>query len=514
MRRILVVDNSAAQLRLVGEHLVRHGYAAEQAIDGMEALERILKSPPDAVLLDLVMPRIDGARVLRYVRDHPRLKALPVVVTTGIVEGAQERMKELGADAYVVKGPPETFLANVLQALDRLLGPAPGGPPSLLGAEKVTGRQLVAELLETKKALEGILEHLAEGVLKTDAEERVMYANPEAARILGRSESELFGSRLRDLLPPSGEVHGMLERVGASGQPAHDLLTVRSGERTTKILASNLPEEGRAGGLLVVLEDVTEREALHRALEDKVEEIGRAQRRLVETEKLAATSKLIATLAHEIKNPLNAMNLSLANLDVVLEAAPSIEEARRGVPEHVGIVKAGIRRIGEMVDRLMGFARPQEVWLVTKEIHGVLREGLRNLAEQARSQKVRLEEEFADGLPPLRMEESELYRAFYNLFLNALEAMPDGGTLKVRTACAGDALVVSVSDTGPGIPPSDHQKIFDLFYTTKPRGMGLGLSQVFRTVESLGGRIAVESAPKAGTTFSLTFPLEHAPRTP
>ena len=243
------------------------------------------------------------------------------------------------------------------------------------------------------------------------------------------------------------------------------------------------------------------------ALRKNLRELKAAQEKLIQSEKLAATSKLIAGVAHEIKNPLNSMSFSVANLEKIMEDARDLPSARRIGSESLDILKSDIKRLKNLVDRFMAFARPVLPHLEKVDINQLLTEVITRLQSQLKHKKIKLEISKGKDIPQLKLEKDELHRAFLNLLLNSLEAVPVGGEVSIKTSRDPESVLVTIKDNGAGIPPEARDKIFDIFFTTKATGSGLGLSQVYRAVESHKGKIDFQSQPGKGTEFQIRIPI-------
>jgi len=244
------------------------------------------------------------------------------------------------------------------------------------------------------------------------------------------------------------------------------------------------------------------------SLEQSFQDLKEAQERLIQSEKLAATAKLIAGVAHEVKNPLNSMSFSTVNIATILETSPDIERARELSKESISILKADIGRLKDMVDVFMSFARPVHYQREKVDLNEVIEGAIRGLRGELEENGIGVVEEYDRDLPLLTLEKDEFHRSILNLLLNARDAVERGGRIEARTALREGKAVVEIGDDGCGIPPEIQGKIFDIFFTTKAKGSGLGLSQVFRMVESHGGQVGFESRKGNGTVFRLEIPLE------
>jgi signal transduction histidine kinase len=219
--------------------------------------------------------------------------------------------------------------------------------------------------------------------------------------------------------------------------------------------------------------------------------------------RVTALGRLTAGVAHEVKNPLNAMTIHLELLKQKLAAgAPSA-----ATEQHVDIISREIRRLDDVVQGFLKFARPEELTLKPTPPGELIDEVMKTLAVEANVTGVTLDAHVASDVPPIEADAGIFRQALLNLAKNAVQAMPQGGTLTIAATSAKDGRVeIRVSDSGVGIPPEHLAKIFDLYFTTKQSGTGIGLSLVYRTVQLHNGDIDVESTPGVGTTFVIKMP--------
>jgi signal transduction histidine kinase len=238
--------------------------------------------------------------------------------------------------------------------------------------------------------------------------------------------------------------------------------------------------------------------------------------------KLAALGRLSAGVAHEVKNPLNSMMIHLELLRQQFAAPAPLTAARAGAAavaavrepridpaaalEHVDVIAGEIRRLDEVVQGFLKFTRPEDLKLQPVRLASLFDEVVPIVKPEAERVGVTLEVE-CDGAPHVNGDPGMLRQAFLNLALNACQAMPDGGMLRIRCEHTRHRRVaVNISDTGVGIKPEHLQRIFDLYFTTKKSGSGIGLSMVYRTVQMHDGEIEVQSTPGKGTTFRILLP--------
>ena len=235
--------------------------------------------------------------------------------------------------------------------------------------------------------------------------------------------------------------------------------------------------------------------------------------RLDRAERLATMGELAASLAHEIKNPLAGID---GAIQVMADELPDTDSRKEIMLE----VLSQVRRLDKTVRDLLAFARPGRPDVAPCDLHRVLDRTLLLVAGDPEAKRVRVMRNYREDLPRLEADGKQLGQVFLNLILNAVQAMPDGGQVRIGTTLrgagggngagplpAGAEVEVEIADDGPGIPAHLRDEIFKPFVTNKHRGTGLGLSVSRRIVEDHGGRITVECPPGGGTTFRVVLPV-------
>jgi two-component system sensor histidine kinase PilS (NtrC family) len=358
---------------------------------------------------------------------------------------------------------------------------------------------------------ERTVESLTSGLLTTDPEGRITSFNPEAERITGRSAGAALGLQLGAVIPGAPEV--LQDGVGAAGRGDRARLRLRfhgrDGDELHLGIAGSVLRsgEGEPAGHVVIFQDVT-----------KVVEMEAELRR----QRLAAVGSLSAHLAHEIRNPLAAISGSIQVLEGSLAGEARDEETRRLL--NIAVREAD--RLDQLITDFLQYARPAPGKAAPVAVATVAAEVLQ-MFDSVCPGSVSVTLTAAPDVCVLA-EEGPLRQVLWNLFLNAVQAMPEGGTLRVsatevpaqapaagvrRSPDEGARWVeIEVADTGTGIPEDVLDRIFDPFFTTKKDGTGLGLATVHRVVEASGGHLAVESAVGRGTRFRIRLP--RAPRKP
>jgi PAS domain S-box-containing protein len=501
-RRALVVDNDKFYVEFLAEILDQEGYQVTKAYDGMEAMELLDQGRPDLVVLDIVMPKIDGDRVCRYIKGTPRLRDIPVVILSGTLVEDQEKVLAMGADAYVVKGRLDELRGNVLATLRRLEGEGPAGPQSILGLEKTVPREQVRELLAIKRYKEAILRAIGEGVVEADGRQRVLYVNPAGLAMLGRPELELIGTPVTDILLSDhrATLQEAIGRLRANPERSGEDLSLRYRDRVLRIaLAWTMPEDPE-GGFFMIMQDITD-------LARKIEELSALNARLQQLERMR--SEFLAMVSHDLHTPLTAIK---GSMEVLANEGVGIELSR----ELLGIAQKNTDRLFRMVSDILDLARIEAGRFELRREPFDLVVGLRGTIERlrrlAKDRETTLTLHAAEGLPMVQADGMRMDQVFTNLLGNALKFTPPGGQITVTAGQQGPDLLVEIRDSGVGIPPEHLERVFERFYRVplpdgeRVEGTGLGLSICKAIVEEHGGRIWAESVVGQGSTFSFTLP--------
>ncbi len=246
-----------------------------------------------------------------------------------------------------------------------------------------------------------------------------------------------------------------------------------------------------------------EAQASNERLTATLQELRQTQEQLVHAERLAAVGRLAASVAHELRNPLMVMRSSLFFLDrLVSSGSPAPAEVVR---RYVGKLDAEIERQGKIINDLLYFSRNRPRSLADVDVNALLRE---SLARVSRAESIVVETDLDPSLQTIRADGDQLQQVFVNLISNAVQAMRDGGLLRVSSRSDGCFAVVQIEDTGVGISPENQGKLFEPFFTTKENGIGLGLAVTKSIIDGHRGTIEVVSQPGQGTTFTVSLPLE------
>ncbi|MGC1190778.1 MAG: ATP-binding protein [Candidatus Binatus sp.] len=324
-----------------------------------------------------------------------------------------------------------------------------------------------------------VVRSIQDAVVLLDANRVVLFANKEAQERLAARNEALEGLSMTSVLGPDHPLLALVEST-TTGTEAHDVpLTLPAGG-TFLVSFFRLGRERIPAGLLIVIRDLTPVKELETALDS--------------SNRLARLGTLISGLAHQLRSPLNGMNMRLELLR---------HEAGDAGARHIDKLRKEITRLNEAVEALLRFMRPEQLNLSDFSINEMLKE----LGARVASDRISVEYELDPSLPPVRADRGLIYEALSNLITNADQAMAEGGVLKLSSLAQGSSVELVIADKGPGISEEQLDRIFDLYYTTKAGGSGLGLPFAMRAIELNGGKIAIDSQLGQGTACRVTIPI-------
>lgn len=373
------------------------------------------------------------------------------------------------------------------------------------------GQQLrgVHEIFSTmRENMNSVMAGLEDGLLLFTRDARAVMVSPAAEKFLGAPAGEFLGRRVTDIFPPG---HPLRDALHIEGDELSEItadadLETSEGPKRVNVSVQAIQENGERMGALVTLRDLDSLESIDTQL--KV------------SERLAALGRITAGVAHEVKNPLNSMRLWLENLKEALSFNGVSSSARRGgmldldaeidrqaAQQAVQVLDKEIDRLDQVVKRFLDFTRPMDVRLEATQLADLLKEVLEIAKPQLLQSNIQLATLLPIDVPEVYVDRALLKQAVLNLVLNAAEAMPNGGQLRLVLSRRGEMAEITVGDTGKGIPAENQQKIFQLFFTTRPGGSGIGLASTFRIVQLHNGSIDFTSEVGQGTTFRIELPL-------
>jgi PAS domain S-box-containing protein len=357
------------------------------------------------------------------------------------------------------------------------------------------------------------------GIFIWEFEGRILEANDAFLRIVGYDREDLLASRLRwTELTPAGwldrDLRQLMPEHKMSGrlEPFEKEYFRKDGSRVPVLIGSATFEEGGSEGVAFVV-DLTERkqaEAEARESEQRYREVETA---LAHANRVATMGQLTASIAHEVSQPITATVFDAeAGLLWLAAQPPNLEEVRQIL---IRIVGSG-NRAGEVIGRIRALIKKAPLRKERLEINGAIREVIELTRGEAQKNGVAVRTQLADGLPLIQGDRVQLQQVILNLIVNAVQAMSSvsegARDLLICTGTAGsDRVLVAVRDTGPGLPPSNAERLFEAFYTTKADGMGMGLSICRSMIEAHGGRLWASANEPRGAVFRFTVPAHPEP---
>lgn len=387
--------------------------------------------------------------------------------------------------------------------------------------------------------LESVMDSLEDAVALFSPGGELIFTNTAMKALLAEIGADAIGETL-SVLPDGHPVKQLVERTlaGRTSAGPVSVTSLNLDARVRDPLNPDMPNPEPADRLLMshAIEDTTGRFLGAMLVARNIGYLTQVQSTLNYSRKLAALGRLMAGVAHEVKNPLNAMTIHLELLKQKMNRARLVAAggtadhhaegavdrygsgggvatgdrpaaAPPDLDKHIGVIGDEIRRLDEVVNGFLKFVRPDELRLQPVNLGVMMADVATTVGPEAAQRGITFKTECSEDLPDINADPGMLQQALLNLALNACQAMPDGGTLRLACRPASRRRVqLEVEDTGVGIPPADLGRIFDLYFTTKKRGSGIGLSMVYRIVQMHDGEVEVESTPGAGTTFKLIFP--------
>jgi PAS domain S-box-containing protein len=436
------------------------------------------------LLLNEISPSLwtSGTIALLAVVVSTLLAAIVSRATLAPLQDISAQLDRISAGEYDVPSP-------------ELKGIGGSGDELGLVSRKISqvGQQLrgVHEIFSTmRENMNSVMAGLEDGLLLFTRDSRAVMISPAAEKFLGAPAGQFLGRRVTEIFPPGHPLHEALnvESDELSEVAAETEIETTEGPRRVSVSVQAIQEDGERMGALVTLRDLDSLESINTQLQV--------------SERLAALGRITAGVAHEVKNPLNSMRLWLENLK---ESLPAEQDG--AAQQAVQVLDKEIDRLDAVVKRFLDFTRPMDIRLEATQLAQLLKEVLEVAQPQLQKSNIQLAQLLPIDVPEVYVDRALLKQAVLNLVLNAAEAMPGGGQLRLVLSRRGEMAEIAVGDTGKGIPLENRQKIFQLFFTTRPGGSGIGLASTFRIVQLLNGSIDFTSEVGRGTTFRIELPL-------
>lgn len=482
--KILIVEDSRMVRVFLDTWANDHGHQVVAVADAEEALMRINTTRFEMILVDLMLPGIDGIELVRRIRGRADGDYSHIVIVTGSEDPSLlSRALDAGADDYLAKGSGEAALQVRLtiserQALGRL------------------GRAEAEEALRrSEQGFRQVLDIVPQFFFAKDEQGRYILANKAVAEAYETTAEAMLGKRDEDLVDPvrARRFRESDRRVLESGEVTYlgedDLTDSKGNRKYFDVIKIPFNWAGsREPAVLAIATDITERKQTEQAFR--------------RAEKMAALGGLVAGMAHEIRNPLFAL---MASLDAY-EARFAPKDGSH-TEKFVGMRKQ-LMRVSELIQDLLEYGKPHEPRLEPGSLAGVIEEAVESSRELASRRSIVIDVDLAET-PPVNMERSRAIHVFTNVLANAIEHAPGATSVKVELTTTGDGAFVEcrVRDAGPGFSPTLLPSLFEPFVTQRHGGTGLGLAIAHRIVDEHGGTIDASNADGGGGLITIRFPV-------
>ncbi len=507
--KILLVDDEKDILDIMTIALEDAGYRVVTAQDGETAIRLCEEATPQIVITDIRMPGMDGIQLLEAVkRENPDIEVI-VATAFGDMDLAIQAL-QLDASDFITKPINDEALHLALKrARDRYTSRKQlKDYTALLEKEKAETSQ---ELIRTFLLQKSLIESSMDGIMGCDKDEKVITFNRSMERIVGYSKNEVLNRMSLDQFFPPGEKERLKKELAGEKYGGKNRLLLfettlvgRSGKKIpVQVSATVQLNQDQEGGMFCFFRDLREIRRLEREVSD--------QARILHQDKMMSLGKLAASMVHEINNPLSGILNYLRLMIRTLSRGPLAEDKREKFLGYLNLMENETNRCSQIVSSLLTFSRSSPPSFGQVQVEDLLNRCIILSRHKLELQNIRLVSEIEPDIPQVAGDFNQLQQCVINLIFNAIDAMPDGGTLRLTCGLdnSKDYVTIRISDTGRGIPEENLPHIFEPFFTTKGEGygLGLGLSTVYGIMERHKGAVEVESRSGQGTTFKLRIPV-------
>ena len=353
-----------------------------------------------------------------------------------------------------------------------------------LGKQMRDAREIFSAL---KNNVDQIMTSLQDGLMLFTRDSRVVLVSAAIESFLGRSRGQLLGHTVKEIFPAESALGGVILDAFRLHHSVEAQEIEASNGRRVQVSLDFIQEKGTQIGALLTMRDAESA----RRIEDEIEL----------SRRISATGRVTRGVAHEVKNPINAIVLHLQLL------RNKLQQLDPDTTRHVDIIDSEIHRLDRVVQILVDFTRPRDLHVEESDLRLVLDDVSLLASPDAEQHGVKFSSELPADPIPVKIDVDFIKQAILNVVLNGVQAMPNGGTLTLSAKREDDTVVTEIRDQGPGIPADIQDKIFELYFTTKKTGSGIGLAQTYQIMQWHYGSVDFESGPGKGTTFRLRLPL-------
>ena len=502
--RILLVDDNPTNLQVLLQTLNGRGYKLLIAKNGESALRIAAKAKPALALLDIMMPDMDGYQVCQRLKENPETQNITVIFLSAL-DDTKDKVRGLKTGAVDFISKPfqaEEVIARVQTQLKI---------HKLEQALSARNRQLEAD-----KA--NILESMNEGIFGLDRRGMITFANPAASRMTGWSIEQLTSLSLKDLMqtepPATPNPQAAIEISLSKGisKTVEDATFLHCDDTPFPVDFSCTPimENSTPNGAVVVFKDISEKKRHQAALQKALDELESQKEQLTHVSRLSTMGEMAAGFAHEVNQPLTAIS-NYAQVGRRMLARLELDDDL-GLHEAMEKINTQARRAGEIIARIRSFVKKPDHVLGSVDPNRLIQDTYKLAEVDARNNNMEIHLKQEEGLPDVKVDPVQIQQVALNLIRNGMEAMRDMDTrnigVYVRTCKVDDEFVkVSVIDRGHGLADDAEERLFTPFYTTKPDGMGIGLTVCHSIIQSHGGKLTFQRNPEGGAIFEFTMPI-------
>jgi PAS domain S-box-containing protein len=376
-------------------------------------------------------------------------------------------------------------------------------------------KQAEGAVRESQQKFERLFMNNPEAADYLDLDFHILNVNPRFEELFGYSLDEVKGKHINDVVVPKDKIEEAedLDRKARKGYAYHDTVRKRKDGSLVPVSISAAPiiVEDELVGTVGLYKDITERRQMEKKLEEysehleelvekRTEELTEAQERLIKSERLAAVGELATMVGHDLRNPLQSINNATYYVSNELLRLPVSQKAI----EMLQVINDSVDYADKIIRDLQDFSSTKKSIVKKTNINTIVKE---TLSQVETPRNIELITELGH-FPRIEADKNQIKRTFLNLAVNGIQAMENGGRLKVSTKKTKDFIEVSFEDTGIGLPKEKMKKLFTPFFTTKAKGLGMGLAICKKFVESHGGSIEVESEEGKGSTFTVKLPIQ------
>jgi PAS domain S-box-containing protein len=468
---VLIVDDDEDDFILLKsffEEIKKFNFKLQWTPDYASALSLMKLNNHNIIIIDYLLGARTGLELLKNAIQGGC--KVPVIVLTG--QGSYNidvAAMELGAADFLVKSEmnSEKLERSIRYALER--------------------HENLLALTESEEKYRTIFESSRDMIYITDEEGNFVDVNGSATRIFGYTKDEFKNLSASTLYYRESDRKKFLDEIKKSGSVSNYevVLKDRAGSKKDCLISASI-QPSADGKLFIfgIVNDITQRKKM--------------ERDLVTSEKLAITGRLTQMLAHEVRNPLTSINLTVEQLEYELD--------NKAYDSYLHIIKRNCKRISDLIMELLYASKAPEIKMSKYSINKLIDETLELCLDRIKMKNISIEKNYADELCEVMMDKSKIKTALLNVVVNAIEAVPDeGGKISIRTSEEKGKCYIEVSDNGIGIPQTNIEKIFEPYFTAKEGGVGLGLATVHKIIQSHSGTIEVESEINKGTKFAIAL---------